>query len=55
MLDGARLGVEIAKARAEGAAKNELEGLKVGVQIAQMKQQSKQNQPKESKNPKENK
>lgn len=35
-IDGARLGVQIAKARAEGAAKNEAEGIKLGLEMGRV-------------------
>jgi hypothetical protein len=35
-IDGAKLGVQIAKARAEGAAKNEAEGIKLGLEMGRV-------------------
>ena len=41
-IDGARLGVQIAKARAEGAAKNEAEGIKLGLEMGRVLREQKQ-------------
>ena len=42
--EGAKLGVQIAKARAEGAAKNEAEGIKLGLDMGRVMKEN--NQPK---------
>ena len=42
--EGAKLGVQIAKARAEGAAKNEAEGIKLGLEMGRVLKEK--NQPK---------
>ena len=42
--EGAKLGVQIAKARAEGAAKNEAEGIKLGLDMGRTMKEN--NQPK---------
>ena len=41
-IDGAKLGVQIAKARAEGAAKNEAEGIKLGLEMGRVLREQKQ-------------
>ncbi len=40
--DGAKLGVQIAKAKAEGAAKNEAEGIKLGLEMGRVLREGKQ-------------
>ena len=41
-IDGAKLGVQIAKSRAEGAAKNEAEGIKLGLEMGRVLREAKQ-------------
>jgi hypothetical protein len=41
-IDGAKLGVQIAKSRAEGAAKNEAEGIKLGLEMGRVLREQKQ-------------
>jgi len=41
-IDGAKLGVQIAKSRAEGAAKNEAEGIKLGLEMGRVMREVKQ-------------
>jgi hypothetical protein len=40
--EGAKLGVQIAKARAEGAAKNEAEGIKLGLEMGRVLKENRQ-------------
>ena len=41
-IDGAKLGVQIAKVRAEGAAKNEAEGIKLGLEMGRVLREQRQ-------------
>jgi hypothetical protein len=41
-IDGAKLGVQVAKARADGAAKNEAEGIKLGLEMGRVLREQKQ-------------
>ena len=44
--EGAKLGVQIARARAEGAAKNEAEGIKLGLEMGRVLRENKQKENK---------
>jgi hypothetical protein len=48
-IEGAKLGVQIAKAKEEGMAKNEAEGLRIGIEMGRALKESRQPPKKESK------